>query len=90
MKENIERYGYTIIIGFICFFVIIVSLFFLRDVQNSINEQKSAWNTVISAPNSYEYFLDGQKKNKNFNIRAVDQESYKIVVDENNVYLTKK
>ena len=69
-------YGYLIIIGFICFFVIIVSLFFLRDVQNSINEQKSAWNTVISAPNSYEYFLDGQKKNKNFNIRAIDQESY--------------
>lgn len=90
MKENIEMYGYTIIIGFICFFVIIVSLFFLRDVQNSINEQKSAWNTVISAPNSYEYFLDGQKKNKNFNIRAVDQESYKIVMDGNNVYLTKK
>lgn len=47
------------------------------------------YNILCDDPDSYQYYIDGEKTDETFNIKELDKYDYKISIDDNTAHLKK-
>ena len=54
-----------------------------------LEEAHPEYDILCDDPDSYQYYIDGEKTDESFNIKELDRYDYKINIEDNTAYLKK-